>query len=111
MSYDLVLCPMALSNVPWPCPMSHGAVLCPMARASAPLPKPAHAQDLPMPLAAANETLREELQRSMAGLPLLPLPQAHQQRDGRSSPALAWLCHVILNWPFAKAKDSQDHRT
>ena len=31
MSYDLVLCPMALSYVLWPCPMSYGPVLCPMA--------------------------------------------------------------------------------
>ena len=33
MSYGLVLCPVALSNVLWPCPMSYGPVLCPMALA------------------------------------------------------------------------------
>ena len=28
MSYGLVLCPMALFYVLWPCPMSYGRVLC-----------------------------------------------------------------------------------
>ena len=32
-SYGLVLCPMALSYVLWPCPMSYGPVLCPIALA------------------------------------------------------------------------------
>ena len=31
MSYGPVLCSMALSCAPWPCPMSHGPFLCPMA--------------------------------------------------------------------------------
>ena len=31
MSYDLVLCPLALSNVLWPCPTSYAPVLGPMA--------------------------------------------------------------------------------
>ena len=30
MSYGSVLCPMALSCVLWPCPVSYGPVLCPM---------------------------------------------------------------------------------
>ena len=33
LSYGLVLCPMALSYVLWPCPMSCGPVLCHMALA------------------------------------------------------------------------------
>ena len=34
-----VLCPMGLSSVLWPCPMSYGPVLCPMARIVAVVPE------------------------------------------------------------------------